>query len=765
MPDSVENLALLPLLLLVFLPIILHLLDRRRAQTVTWPAVRFLLAADKRLLRRLRLLETLLIAARTLVLLFLILAVLHPFRTESVLRRDTPDRRRGAVFIIDTSFSMAYRISSDEPSSLEHARNMALRLLEEFRPGDQVTVIDHREPVSPPEDHASALPSPGTTADRNRDQGGDSSSSSTPRSSAVDDDLEVVRAQVRAVKLRSGTLRLTRVLDRAVSILDTLPTETSEIFILTDLTASSFAPEDKPQLPFLRSRLEGLPAPPTLRLLDCGALAPRNRSISSVRSGPLAIGTDGEARLEIRLGVWAEEDAAAGPSPHPASSTIVRLLSGLEELAAKEVTFEAGQAPTARFSQPFDRGGLHSLTARISPDGLREDDAHYHVLEVYEQLEVLVAGTPPADEGTARFVRLALAPRAADSPNVDVVFQADFATELESEDLAGYRVLIICDLPRQSENTIRKIEEFVRAGGGLIIFCGEQTHSASWNQHGFRGSHGLLPARLSTRSTSGRFGAMRPRDIRTAHSALTVFAPPDQGDLERINIHRLTTMVDLSSDAAVLAGVEVENDTLPWIIEKPCGRGKVILFATSATLEGSDLPRSSLFLPLVHQFTRYLASTDPAARNLRCGQPIRVDFERSESTGGFFVIDPHGEEHSLMATVESGMPVGIFRGTDTPGFYEVHTRVAEKSSAQPERYAVNFPARESDLRRLSEATLRQIQDSLDLQMSRNVEDLQGRLVAVTTKRQFWPYMVALAIVFIFMELLLTFRLAQGRLRE
>ena len=129
---SLENTTLLPLLLLVFLPIILHLLDRRRARTVMWPAVQFLLAADKRILRRLRLLETLLILSRTLAIVFLILAVLGPFRTESVLRRDAPERRRGAVIIIDTSLSMGYRSDTGAPSSLERAREMALHLLEQF---------------------------------------------------------------------------------------------------------------------------------------------------------------------------------------------------------------------------------------------------------------------------------------------------------------------------------------------------------------------------------------------------------------------------------------------------------------------------------------------------------------------------------------------------------------------------------------------------------------------------------------------------------
>src|SRR5260370_16917089 len=57
------------------IPIIIHLLNRKRYRVVPWAAMRFLLAAQKRTVRKLRIEQWLLLAIRTLLILLLILAM------------------------------------------------------------------------------------------------------------------------------------------------------------------------------------------------------------------------------------------------------------------------------------------------------------------------------------------------------------------------------------------------------------------------------------------------------------------------------------------------------------------------------------------------------------------------------------------------------------------------------------------------------------------------------------------------------------------
>src|SRR5437588_1480693 len=57
------------------IPIVIHLLNRRRFRIVPWAAMRFLLAAQRKNTRRMRLEQLLLLAVRTLLALLLVLAM------------------------------------------------------------------------------------------------------------------------------------------------------------------------------------------------------------------------------------------------------------------------------------------------------------------------------------------------------------------------------------------------------------------------------------------------------------------------------------------------------------------------------------------------------------------------------------------------------------------------------------------------------------------------------------------------------------------
>ena len=56
-------------------PIVIHLLNRNRYRVVTWAAMRFLLAAQKKNARKLRIEQLLLLAVRVMVVALLLLAM------------------------------------------------------------------------------------------------------------------------------------------------------------------------------------------------------------------------------------------------------------------------------------------------------------------------------------------------------------------------------------------------------------------------------------------------------------------------------------------------------------------------------------------------------------------------------------------------------------------------------------------------------------------------------------------------------------------
>ena len=98
LPDAVRNVHLLPLLLVALLPVLLHILDRRRARAVAWPAMQFLIPKSRARLRRLRLREALLILVRSLAALLIAYAILQPVSHETrsvrslAIRNERPTR-------------------------------------------------------------------------------------------------------------------------------------------------------------------------------------------------------------------------------------------------------------------------------------------------------------------------------------------------------------------------------------------------------------------------------------------------------------------------------------------------------------------------------------------------------------------------------------------------------------------------------------------------------------------------------------------------
>ncbi len=96
------NSALLAGLLLAGLPILIHLLGRRRLKRQPFPTLDFLRRLQVKRMRKMRIRQWLLLALRTLALLMLALAFLRPALTQS----GSAGQRRDTVLLLDLSASM-----------------------------------------------------------------------------------------------------------------------------------------------------------------------------------------------------------------------------------------------------------------------------------------------------------------------------------------------------------------------------------------------------------------------------------------------------------------------------------------------------------------------------------------------------------------------------------------------------------------------------------------------------------------------------------
>src|SRR5579872_6290512 len=90
------------------LPVIIHLLNRRKFREMQWAAMRFLLAAIRKNSRRIRIEQWILLAVRTLLIILVVSAMAKPFLESLGALPILAGRRTHHVLVLDGSLSMAY---------------------------------------------------------------------------------------------------------------------------------------------------------------------------------------------------------------------------------------------------------------------------------------------------------------------------------------------------------------------------------------------------------------------------------------------------------------------------------------------------------------------------------------------------------------------------------------------------------------------------------------------------------------------------------
>ncbi len=134
---------------LVSIPILIHILNRRRFKVVSWAAMEFLLRAMKKNRRRLRFEQLILLATRCAVLLFLGLALSRPLGCSESSLADLAGRKTGLhVIVIGNGYSMAYEAGrAGARTHLDQAKIIAKALIHRLSSGgESVAIISASSP-------------------------------------------------------------------------------------------------------------------------------------------------------------------------------------------------------------------------------------------------------------------------------------------------------------------------------------------------------------------------------------------------------------------------------------------------------------------------------------------------------------------------------------------------------------------------------------------------------------------------------------------
>ncbi len=156
-----------------------------------------------------------------------------------------------------------------------------------------------------------------------------------------------------------------------------------------------------------------------------------------------------------------------------------------QKFAEQPAAVNAGGTQTLTFHHVFDRPGDFSGYVEVEPDELPADNRRYFTVQVVEKLPVLVIDGAPsviAYRDGAFFLRLALEGSAVAGKKLSPI-EARVVSDAEaaSQRFEDYRCVILADVPRVEEKLADRLKDYVKAGGGLLIFCGEKVDAAAYN--------------------------------------------------------------------------------------------------------------------------------------------------------------------------------------------------------------------------------------------------------------------------------------------
>jgi hypothetical protein len=691
------SMAFLAGLAAAVIPILIHLIHRRRARVRAFAAVDFLLVSNKRVAQRLKVRQILLLIVRTLLIACVPLALSKPALEAEAGELESGPGPSANVIVLDNTLSMAYRHGGR--TLFERAKDRAQELVLDLPREATAAFL------------LAATPLEGSGPSR------------VEHPELTFDHHEVAGALAR-VSLSPRTADLESVVRRADQIVALSPLPRKRILVLTDFARHGWGARSLSATPLV------LTSKAQLVVHDVSRGASRgNRAIVTVEVVPAADLGPGGHRITARIANFSERAAKEVP---------VLLRAGGRVVARGAVDIPAGAASEKVFHHRFALGGIVDGEVAIEPDAFAEDDVRRFALDVRRPAEALVVdGDPRQIPHLDEVFYLERALRLSGSPVRVRVTTADERPEVRFE---GHDAVFLCNVRSLTRARERELQSFVEKGGGLFVSMGPLVDLDAYNT----GLGSLLPRRLRARRdvTYGGGAPVRLARPDLAHPVLSVFSGAALDGLLSATVREYVHVETRGSNE--VGSLLHYDDGAPALLHARRGRGHVLLLTTTVDRDWTDLPIRTGFLPLVQQAARFLSQTleSPGSHDVIAGEVRLIPL--GGGADEVLVEGPNDLRVRFAGDEVRGRSHVPFRGTEALGIYRV-SAVREGRSQFIGAFAVNPPPVESDLAQLSPA------QAASLMPKTRADVAQGAALATLGHTALWPWVALALLAFLLVE--------------
>ena len=741
----------------VLLPVLAHLLSRKKYDIVEWGAMQFL-ELDPSARRKLRLEELLLLAVRMGLISLLAIALARPWLSGAWLGRLGSTQSRDVVLVIDGSYSMGWEGRAVTPHA--NAVRLARQFVDELRPGDSIMVLDAREQPRP------ALPGP--TRDKQR-----------------------VREALENLPTPSGLANLHEAIAKAVQLLASGTNLQREVIVFTDQQALSWKADDETLWARLDDLKEQSSLPPRVWVLD-------------VAEGQL--GKTGNFAIE-RLQLSRE---LAVPGVPVRISSKVRYTGGDGAISRKvylevngqrladqtlQVKLQPEGEATVEFEQRFTKPGSQLVSVVLDSDALPGDNRSDAVIVVADSLPVvLVDGDKRLDPTRSEtfFAKAALTATGGESSWIKTrVIAPD---EISAETLRDVAVLVLANVGELSPERLELLGRFVSSGRGLLFALGDKVPKEGFlkdAKDAERPGAALLPVKLNEIATDTDKESL---GVRVAGNSLELpwlkpFRSDQRGTLTDARFSKWWKVGGKESgvrgqESGGAASSDPQPSTLnpqpslgtpltiakltngdPWIVTRRYGRGTTAILTSPLDADWNTLPAKQDFVPWLHEFLFALASPS-TSRNVDVGTPLSLNIAPELKVDEHEFLGPANKPFPASRIDDDFQPGARLNEVTLPGVYRFTAKsLGGKPSPDDQHFVANFDRSESDLTLLTEAQRTALAHEDRLTFATDLAEMQRHMFADGSRSEFWWLLLYGFLAFTAFEVWMTRRMLHGATSE
>lgn len=734
----------------VLLPVLAHLLSRKRYDTVDWGAMQFL-ELDPSARRNLRLEDLILLLVRMLLIALLAIGLARPWMSGAWLGRWASTTSRDVVLVIDGSYSMGWEGPAGTPR--DAAVRLARKFVDDLQPSDTVMVLDAREQARP------ALP--GLTRDRQR-----------------------IRQALDDLPTSSGTANLHEAIARGLQILASGTSVQRELLVFGDHQACSWKADDQS----LWARLDDLSAlstiPPRIWVIDAA-------------TGGLGKG----ANFAVERLIVSREVAVPGVPVRFSTKVVYR---GGDAPIARQVFIEVngqrmadqtlrlnlapGGEATVEFERSFDKPGSQLVSVILEPDSLPGDNRSDAAIVVADSLPVvLVDGDSKLDPTRSEtfFAKAALSAGGDAGWIRQSVVTID---KLTDDAMRHAAVIVLANVAEITPETQAMLERSVASGRGLLFALGDKVPRYGYALDPDSAAAAIFPVRLVeiVNEPGGESQGVRVAGNSLELPWLREFRSDKGGTLTDARFSKWWKVTEASPVASDPGGRikpaepghqpdkanarSAAGTTLvvakfttgdAWMLQRRYGRGTTAVLTSSLDADWNTLPAKTDFVPWLHELLFSLASTS-TNRNVDVGASLVLNVPPELKIDEYQFVGPGNKQFAAERIPDELQPGAILTDVDLPGAYRFSPKsAAGRVMATDEHFVVNFDRGESDLTQLTEEQRQALTGKGRLEFVKDLVELQTQMYADSSRTELWWLLIYGFLAMMSIEVWMTRRMLRG----